>query len=53
LQGGDDKKGNSQKTKPEEGGATHTPAGAASEATRFIFPVSWVLAVALPLIVHV
>uniref|UniRef100_A0ACD5YMM5 Uncharacterized protein n=1 Tax=Avena sativa TaxID=4498 RepID=A0ACD5YMM5_AVESA len=44
--------GNSEKTKPEEeGGAKQPPA---SEATRSILPaVSWVLAVALPLVVHV
>ncbi|KAM0841587.1 hypothetical protein ACQ4PT_058919 [Festuca glaucescens] len=53
AKGGDNNKGSSEKTNPEEGGATQTPSGAASKATTFIFPVSWVLAVALPLVMHV
>uniref|UniRef100_A0ACD5Z9N1 Uncharacterized protein n=1 Tax=Avena sativa TaxID=4498 RepID=A0ACD5Z9N1_AVESA len=46
--GDNDDGGNSGKTKPEEGGAAQPPA---SEASRSTFPVSWVLAMALPLVV--
>nr|XP_051184887.1 glucan endo-1,3-beta-glucosidase-like [Lolium perenne] len=53
AEGGDNDKGSSEKTNPEEGGATQPPSGAASKATTFIFHVSWVLAVALPLVMRV
>ncbi|CAM0909517.1 unnamed protein product [Alopecurus aequalis] len=53
CQGGDDEEGNSEKTNSEKGAATQPPAGAASESTSFPFTVPWVLAIALPLAIHV
>ncbi|XP_020157449.1 glucan endo-1,3-beta-glucosidase-like [Aegilops tauschii subsp. strangulata] len=53
AKGGDGEEENSEKTKPKEESATPPAAGAASEATNFLFPIPCILAVALCLTVHV